>query len=257
MKNINRKTNKSLDLPSNLDAKGTGFLSRLPSVHSQPTLAIEGFELSQKIYSSDFNLTIRVKVKEFTRKQATVLSGQCLRQVALEGISITDWMVLESLYSYLLGNKQHYFERKDSKEFELLLLLKLTLLSVGWMDLEDKVFLPQDIQEIILNSKWVPNERTFRSRENQFRLNKFLQIRIVPVDSLIERSNDSIRYSSYCKGYGESGPTGRRKKTRSSAELDGESVNLEKDNLIKLSFERLSQIQQMILLELKYEHQKK
>jgi len=257
MKTKNRKILSNLDSQLNLDAKGTGFLSRLPSVHSQPTLPIEGIELSHKIYSSDFNLTIRIKVKEFTRKQATVLSGQCLRQVALQGITIIDWMTLESLYTYLLGNKQHYFERRDSKEFELLLLLKITLLSVGWMDLEDKVKLPKDISEIILNSRWVPNERTFRSRENQFRLNKFLQIRIVPVDSLIERSKDSIRYTSYCKGYGESGPTGRRKKTRSSAELDGEPVSLENDNLIKLSFERFSQIQQMILLELKYEHQKK
>jgi hypothetical protein len=209
------------------------------------------------IYYSDFNLTIRVKVKEFTRKQATLLAGQCLRQVALRGLNIIDWMTLECLYTYLLGNKQFYFERKDSKEFELLLLLKIVLLSVGWMSLEEKVQLPLDITEVILSSRWVPNERTFSSRENQFSLDKFLQVRIVPVDSLIERSKDSIRYSSYCKGYGESGPMGRRKKTRSSAELDGEDVNLENDSLIKLSFERLSQIQQMMTLELKYRHQKK
>lgn len=257
MKNNNRKAKISQDSTPVLDTKGTGFLSRLPSVHSRPTLAIEGFESSQMIYSSDFNLTIRVKVKEFTRKQATLLSGQCLRQVALQGLTIVDWMTLECLYTYLLGNKQFYFERKDSKEFELLLILKVVLLSVGWMNLEETTQLPKEIQETILNSRWVPNERTFRSRETSFRLSKFLQIRIVPVDTLIERSKDSIRYSSYCKGYGESGPTGRRKKTRSSAELDGEDVNLEKDNSIKLSLQRMSQIQHLMLLELKYEHRRK
>jgi hypothetical protein len=252
MKRINSDVKTILDPLPDLTTKGAEISTRLPSVHSQPTLKVEGADQSQMSYSSDFNLTIRVKVKEFTRKQATVLVGQALRLVALEGVSLMDWMTLECLYTYLLGNKLHYFERKDQKEFELLLLLKVVLLSVGFLDLEEKKQLPKEIQEIILSSHWVPNQRTFDSRNRLFSLNKFLSVRLVPVDSLIERSKDSVRYSSYCKGYGESGPTGRRKKSRPSAELDGEPVDLEKDNLIKLSFERFSQIQDLIHLEIKY-----
>jgi len=255
---INRRNSKeNLDPHPNLPTKGAEISTRLPSVHSQPTLAVEGVEASQMIYSSDFNLTIRVKVKEFTRKQATVLVGQALRLVALNGLSITDWMTLECLYTYLLGNKQQYFERKDPKEFELLLLLKVVLLSGSWMGLEGKVQLPADIQSAILSSRWVPNQRTFDSRKRLFSLDKFLSLRIVPVDSLIERSKDSIRYSSYCKGYGESGLTGRRKKSRPSAELDGDPVDLEKESLIKLPLDRISQIFDLELLETKYELRKK
>lgn len=258
MKNKIRKNFKFLDPHPNLSAKGAGFPSRVPSVHSQPTLQVEGAsEKSLLINSFDVNLTIRVKVKEFTRKQASLLIGQSLKLVAHQGLELLDWMTLECLYSYLLGNKQHYFERKDSKEFELLLLLKVVLLSVSRMDLSVRVYLPEDIRRAILDSRWVPNERTFKSRETQFRLDKFLSASIVPVDSLIERSNDSIRYSSYCKGYGESGPTARRRKTRPSAELDGETVDLENEGLIKLSLERLSQIQDLMLLEIRYDHLRK
>jgi hypothetical protein len=258
MKNSIRKNQINLDPLPNVSAKGAGFLSRLPSVHSQPVLQVEGVaESSQKIYSYDFNLTIQIKVKEFTRKQASLLIGQSLRLVALRGLELLDWMTLECLYSYLLGNKQHYFERKDSKEFELLLLLKIVLSSVSRMNLSNRVQLPEDVQRAILDSRWTPNERTFKSREVSFQLDKFLLVRIVPVDTLIERSKDSIRYSSYCKGYGESGPTGRRKKTRPSAELDGEPVDLEKDNSIKLSFERISQVQDLVLLEIKYNKPRK
>lgn len=237
--------------------KGTEFSSRLPSVHSQPTLKVENFEEGQKIYNTDFNLTIRIKVSEFTRKQATLLAGQALRQVAQEGLSITDWMTLECLYTYLLGNKLDYSSRRDPKEFELLLLLKVTLSATSWMNLEGKVQIPEDVRQFILFSRWVPNQRTYDSRRDQFRMNKFIQIRLVPVENFYERSNDTIRYSSYCKGYGESGPTGRRKKTRPSYELDGEPVDLEEEGLIKLSFQRFQQIQDLLLLETKYIPQRK
>lgn len=255
MKSKNENSNLSRSTQPTYNSEGSGNLTRLPSDYSQPTLKVEGFEQNQMIFSSDVNLTIRLKVKEFTRRQATILAGQALYLVAQEGLSLNDWMVLEFLYSYLIGSKLEVWQIRDSKEFELSLLLKVAMMSVQWLDLREKVEIPQDVRLFILNSKWVPNKRTYSSRRNLFSLNKFLSVRIVSIDNLLDRSNDSQRYSSYCKGYGESSLTGRRKKTRPSAELDGEPVVLENDKLINFSLQRIQQIQDLLLLEIKYRRQ--
>jgi hypothetical protein len=45
---------------------------------------------------------------------------------------------------------------------------------------------------------------------------------------------------------------GRRQKTRPSAELDGEPVDLEKDKMMNLDLQRIGQILSAVLLEIKY-----
>lgn len=51
-----------------------------------------------------------------------------------------------------------------------------------------------------------------------------LEVRAEPLEKLLERSGSSIRYSGYCKGYGEGGSlSARTRRTRPSAELDGET----------------------------------
>lgn len=254
------KQSKKFDVsssPAFTDSEGNEPSARLPWDYSPPTLKVEGVDKYHLIHSMDVNLTIQLKVKEFTRKQATLLAGQALYEVLTEGLTLGDWMVLEFLYSYLLGQKQDPINLKNSKELELSLLLKVVLLSGTWIGLEGKVKLPKDVQALIESTKWVPNKRTYQSRKDQFRLSKFLYVRIVPVDFLIERSKDTIRYSSYCKGYGESSHMGRRQKTRPSPELDGESVELETDLEIPEMFKVFNQIQDLILKEIKYSSRNK
>lgn len=245
-----KKNLNSLGRPPVNCSEGSESSARLPWDYSRPTLAVGGVEKYQLIHSVDVNLTIQLKVKEFTRKQATLLAGQALYQVAHEGLTLGDWMVIEFLYSYLLGQKLEPFKVKNLKELELLLLLKVVLLSGTFIGLVEKVQLPEDILLLLENSKWVPNKRTWFSRKDLFRLDKFLYVRIVPVDDLIERSKDTIRYSSYCKGYGESSHMGRRQKTRPSYELDGEPVDLEKEVEIPLS--SIDTFLQLALIEIKY-----
>lgn len=251
MKTKLRKKFKSLDSPSSLKFRGSESSARLPSDYSPPTLLIEGSEEYYRAISFDVQVTVRSKV-DFTRKQLCMLSGLALSDVAEKGLSLSDWMVLEWLYSNLLGNKQSPYDRKDNKEFELSLLLKVVLLSGTWMGLEDKCQLPQDVQELILNSRFVPKGRTKSSWKQRWNIAKFLEIRAVPLDVLLERSKNTSRYSSYCKGYGESSRLGRRQKTRPSAELDGEPVDLEKDKMMNLDLQRISQILSAVLLEIKY-----
>jgi len=254
MKKNKRKPTLSLDFLPKEGSRGSESSARLPSDYSQPTLAIQGSEEYFGAISFDVQMTVRSKV-DFTRKQLCMLSGIALSDVAEFGLSLSDWMVLEWLYSNLLGNKQDYFERRDPKEFELSLLLKVCLLGGTWMGLEEKVQLPKDIQDLILNSRLVPKGRTKASWRQSWNLWKFLEIRAVPLDVLLERSKNTTRYSSYCKGYGESSRMGRRQKTRPSAELDGEPVDLEKDKMLNLNLNQIGYILSAVLLELKY-HQK-
>jgi len=251
MKSKFRKKLSSLDHhPST--SRGSEVSARLPSDYSPPTLAVEGS--SEEYFgaiSFDVQMTVRSKM-DLTRKQLCMLTGIALSDVAEMGLNLSDWMVLEWLYSSLLGNKQNYFERKDPKEFELTLLCKIVLLSGTWMKLEGKVQLPQDVQELILSSKFVPKGRTKSSWRQSWNIIKFIEIRAVPLDVLLERSRNTTRYSSYCKGYGESSRLGRRQKTRPSAELDGEPVDLEKDKTMSLDLQRIGQILSAVLLELKY-----
>lgn len=237
--------------------EGSESSARLPWNYSPPVLAVEGAEQFRFVYSTDVNLTIRLRVSEFTRKQATLLAGQALFEIVHKGISIGDWMILEFLYSYLLGSKQEALKMKNFKELELTLLLKVVLLGGTYMGLEGRNEIPQDIKSLVLASKWIPSQRTWNSRKVMFRMNKFLEVRIVPIDNLIERTKGNVRYSSYCKGYGESSHMGRRQKTRPSPELDGIPVDLEKEQTVRLDLSNISTVMNLILKEIKYSQQKK
>jgi len=230
--------------------------ARLPSDYSPPTLAIEGSEEYFGAISFEVQVTVRSKL-ELTRKQLCMLAGLALSDVAEFGLGLSDWMVLEWLYSSLLGNKQEYWERKDPREFELALLLKITLLASTWMGLEGKVHLPQDVQELILGSKLVPTGRTKASWRQSWNIAKFIEIRAVPLELLLERSKSTERYSSYCKGYGESSRLGRCQKTRPTAELDGEPIPEEEEICENLEIPGIITTLTAIQLERKYKHQRK
>jgi len=257
------KRKKKVDLPfqktspSFENSGGIESSARLPWNYSPPTLKVEGSEHFDMIYSTDVNLTIQLRVKEFTRKQATLLAGQCIHEVLTSGMDLRDWMTLEFLYSYLLGQKLDPLFVKEPKELELLLLLKVILLSGTFLGLEARLEIPEDVRLLCESSRWVPNERTYQSRKGLFRLNKFLFVRIVPINDLIDRSkNQSVRYSSYCKGYGESSHMGRRQKTRTSSELDGEDVDIGKEEFVKIPLNLYQLLFQLNLLESRYRLQK-
>jgi hypothetical protein len=215
-----------------------------------PTLQVEGVEKYQQILSLDVNITIRSKV-QLTRRQATILSGQALFEVLHFGLTLGDWMVLEFLYNFLIGQKPDFLKVKDPKELEILALLKIILLSGTWLGLEGKVEIPEDIQFLLRSSRWIPNERTYHSRKQLFDLKKYLQVRIVSVDDLMTRSSDTKRYSSYCKGYGEGSSSGRREKTPPSAELDGEEVRYDEEDQVFVPISATTILSNLFLLEVR------
>lgn len=253
----NRRKPASLKKSINHFSEGSESSARLPWDYSPPTLKVQGAEEYHMIFQENVNLTISLKVTEFSRKQATLLAGQALYQVSEEGLSLGDWMVLEFLYNYLIGSKREPLEMKNFKELELTLLLKVVLLSGTFMNLEEKVQLPEDIKSLLTASRWVPNRRTYFSRKVAFQLNKFLYVRIVPIDNFIDRSKGTIPYSSYCKGYGESSRMGRRQKTRFSAELDGTQPDILREQALRLDLFNIQTVMSANLLEIKYKNRKK
>jgi len=260
MKNRNRNissSQKETSFSKRKILRGTESVDRVPSNFPRPALSVKGDEEFHQVYSLNVNLTIRLRVQEFTRKQATVLAGQALYLVAHEGITLQDWMVLEFLYSFLLGQKQGPLNLKDPKELELALLLKIVLLSGTWIGLEGKSQLPEDVLFLLKQSHWIPNERTFHSRKDLFRINRYLEVRIVPVDNLLERSKGTTRYSSYCKGYGEGSSMARPQRTRPSAELDGEQVDYEKEMSTNIPLTEIGRILDQLMLEIKYTNRKR
>ena len=71
------------------------------------------------------------------------------------------------------------------------------------------------------------SDRKYQSRRKIYNLEKFLLVKIEDVNSVFERSSNSVRYSSYCKGYGESGRSVRKQRTRYSFELDRDDHEVE------------------------------
>jgi hypothetical protein len=103
------------------------------------------------------------------------------------------------LYAYTVLKYFPSFSRKGSDEIEDLRNFLLTF--------EGPVSFDSRVLGAI--SRWEPR--------------RYLKVETEPLERLIERSGISQRYSSYCKGYGEGSPALRKRKTKFSAELDGET----------------------------------
>lgn len=255
-KRKDRKTSSSThETNSSTSLERVEVSARLPWDYSPPTLSVKGAEEYLNLQTFEVQVTVRSLV-ELSRSGYCKLAGFVLSEVLEKGIGVTDWILCEYLYSYLLGSKTDPLQRKDLKEREISYLLKIILLSGTWMGLSDKRQLPDDIKQLLLESPWVPKGRQKGSWSTYWQVEKFLEIRLVPLDLFLERSRGTSRYSSYCKGYGESSRMGRRQKTPPSAELDGEPVDLEEE-LETVPLSELTRLFNYVLKEIKYSQRRR
>jgi len=134
-------------------------------------------------------------------------------------------LAIYELYFRLLGNKRSSREIREPQirlvitvSEAILKFLKGTQFS-GSSD--EYIEIPDRIKNIL--KPGLMSKRTYRSRYNCYRPERLLRIKIVPVDiQFLTRRHDSIPYSSYTKGYGESHPSAHEVRTKPSAELDGD-----------------------------------
>jgi len=136
------------------------------------------------------------------------------------------YLAMEHLSSLLIGQKPTYLEIKSEKERRCSGVTTILLQSIGGRELTiwDKIEVPRQITQKIIEEKLILDKRVYGSRFSKWIPENFIQIRAVPLSVQFERvKGQSERYSSYCKGYGESHPSAHYKKTKPSSELDGET----------------------------------
>lgn len=241
------RSNSKPDL--RLTSDGTEFYARLPSDYSPPNLKVRGVPERENLSNLiDYQLTVRPKV-DLTRYQMTMLLELNCWSVCQRGVTLEDWLTIEYLWERLLGSSTKVWEIRDPIERRVLTLANMVLLSTQntWMTLGESTRINESLLNYLSDSNLLPSDRTIHSRLDYWKNEKFLEVRAVRLDVFLERESNSIRYSSYCKGYGESSSMGRRHKTRPSAELDGEDARPEV--LIELS--ELQNLLYLNLLELK------
>lgn len=175
------------------------------------------------LISTDYHLTVRTKVR-LERRQVSLLLGVLNYQAVHFGVNFKIYLSLLHLNDILIGQKTRAADIKDRYERLSVELSQVIIRDLAGKDLsfDEMTSLSEKTRSLLLRSRGLMTKDTYQSRVAHWRPENFLSIRTVPVDVIIERSGDSVRYTSYCKGYGESGGTARKEKTGRCAELDGE-----------------------------------
>lgn len=188
-------------------------------------------ETQTDLYSitTEYQLTARLRI-ELTRKQISILLGILNYQSVRFGVNFGMYLAMEHLSSLLIGQKSDYLGIKDEKERLTTGVSIIILQSLGGKDLTvwDRTEIPQAISQKIIEAELIMEKRVYGSRYSKWIPENFIQIKAVPLNTQFERVKDqSERYSSYCKGYGESHPSAHYKKTKPNSELDGETEDRE------------------------------
>lgn len=188
---------------------------------------------------SEFHMTIQSKMSNLTTRQMSMLLTVGIVKALLQGVDISLYLALEFLSNGLKKSGVDVLYVKDERTRQSLLLVELLLLNIrgNWLTLGTHEKLPEEVIEQIQNSGWLPSKRTFDSWAQHWELEKYLSIRIVPVETLISRQPSTAeRYSGYTRGYGQDGnpPAPHRTKEESS---DGD-VLPEPPTITLLEFEQ-------------------
>lgn len=225
MKTLNRKA-QNPNLDSNLKDLNNTHGVQPAGVSTEPSTIpnFGGVELEQ-LLQSDYHLTVQLNI-HLDRRQISLLLGVLCYQAAHFGVNFQMYLSLLHLNDLLIGNKIRASEIKDKYE-----RLSVELSQVIIRDLAGKELSFLDYQQVskktfdlLQRSKGLMTRDTYKSRFTVWRPEKLLRLKTVPVDVIIERSGNSVQYTSYCKGYGEGSGTARRGRTPESFELDGEET---------------------------------
>jgi len=212
-------------------------------------------EKSQKIsdISTSVHITVQIKNKSLTRRHLRLMFEVLLYEIIEEGADFEQYLMLVHLMNLTFGQKVEPLDLNNEHERRLCLLSMIIMKSLSGetydyvMGSEEKIKLPEEVRNTILSNDLIMSRRTYMSRRNFWMPEIWLTIKTVDVDEIIERTGNTERYSSYCKGYGESHPSAHYKKTGPSAELDGESTEIPKE----ISLQELQKLLCLTQLNLK------
>lgn len=192
--------------------------------------------------SQEYQMTIRAK-RRLDRHQVSMLLMVLICKVLTEGIDFTAALALDFLFLSLIGSKNPE-EIRDEKERQTAMLAELIIAYTkgDWLSFTDREEIPYEVRKQIFDSGWLPNRRTIKSWKPFWRPESFLEVRFVRLDSLYERETNTLRYSSYTKGYGNGGHISRIQKTRIDPEIDGEVGDRPEPKISVLEYETYNNI---------------
>jgi len=160
---------------------------------------------------------------ELSRKRISLLLEQEIVRVASQGFSLLDYFSFEWMLNYLIGSQSiHKVNGKKMSTVVYCAYLILLQYRENWNLLFKKSDIHPDLKEFVEKNFGSLSDRKYQSRKQIYQLEKFLMLKVEDVMNVIERDkfSNSVRYSSYCKGYGEGGRSVRKQSTRYSFELD-------------------------------------
>lgn len=217
------------------------------SVSSALTLRVhEKYSQIQMVqFSMEYQMTLQTKVERLTRKQATLLSIVVVRRSLESGVDPLLYMVMEWLLNFITKSNREPTDLYDPYEQKAAMLLVLVLQSIRgtWMNLAEAEPLPTHVKLQIIDTNWIPSHHTMDSWLVSYDVEKFFQVRIVPLDLNNEtRPDDTERYSGYTKGYGNGGHRSSTLKTPYNSELDGETTDREPPRVNFEDYEMYSKV---------------
>jgi hypothetical protein len=198
-----------------------------PATTPSPTLKLAVWvrETDTELIKKDFQMTIRANVTNLTVREASMLLMVCNVQALRDGLDVTLYLSIEFLTALLTRSGSLRPEDIKEERVRQTCLLSDLIMSTfrgEWTQMGERVrILDREVLEAISASGWLPDKRTYNSWVQHWQPGKWLSVRIVPLDTLLNRSGSSEPYSGYCKGYGEGSSRGA-KKTPYDYELDGE-----------------------------------
>lgn len=200
-----------------------------------------GKQISYKQEQDLWTVTFKRKVA----RKDIALTLQCMCDIYfIKGYLTTlEFVTMEFLTSYLLGDKISASQIKDQRE-RIQIVSSFLILLFGerhflFETREELIPLEQLFKTSLFPFK-INNLRTLKSRLQIYNPASLLKIETVPDDSYNLSEEESYPYISYCKGYSESYQ--KKTKTPLSFELDGEEFEEERDPLLILLYHQLSQL---------------
>jgi len=174
--------------------------------------------------STDYHLTAEIPNSSLTQRDLSLLLDVLNYQITNFGCNFSMYIALCELYFRVKGNALTAEEVSNPK---IRLVVTISEILIGAFgdtsySLYSGEFVQVSIQLKELLSPYLMSKRTYGSRYRTYRPEKFIRIKAVPVNRLIDRPQfRTERYSGYTKGYGESHGNAHRKKSKPSVELDG------------------------------------
>lgn len=239
MKKVERKTShpdSEAQILQDLTETQTSISESHGMALNRPFGAEESIENNFAQSNIEFHLTISTEI-DLTPRQMSLLLDVLNYQAVRFGVTFNMVLAMWELYFRLLGNKKSASWISDGKIKVTVSVTEIILRTMKHLQVSlspgDFYHIPKTVKDIL--QPGLMSSRTYGSRFKSWRPEKYLRVRIVPVEvRFLERRNNSQPYSSYCKGYGESHPSAHRQKTKFSSELDADLQKIEQDEELQL-----------------------